>query len=336
MPNKLLTYGLSSWLIMLRRIPNFFRFINDNGKNHGRVRGEEAFLICLARLTSTKPLHDLVADFGRDYSWISRSFDAFVRWTERVHGWRLYDNLANWLTVLPRFAEAIRCKLWGYGVEFDPGTFTIFSFIDCTNKLINRVGAGPERDGVGAPRADPAMMLQQLYYDGWLGSCGIKYESVYLPCGMDCFVSKGDSSRHSDLYFLRESDINRKLMDIQHHQFANPVGNNPAWTLYKTYGDSAFGHMECLQSRQRVAGVLQENLRMENVAMSRLRESIEWSYGETSKIVAPSPVTSSIEQSIMSSSSAVNSLSPAHNAMPEHFTEFAKLSQRSTSSIFIC
>ena len=55
-----------------------------------------------------------------------------------------------------------------------------------------------------------------------------------------------------------------------------------------------------------------------------------------SKIVAPSPVTSSIEQSIMSSSSAVNSLSPAHNAMPEHFTEFAKLSQRSTSSIFIC
>ena len=154
------------------RIPIFFRFIDDNGKNHGRVRGEEAFLICLARLTSTKPLHDLVADFGLDYNWISRSFDAFVRWTERVHGWRLYDNLPNWLTELPRFAEAIRCKLWGYGVEFDPGTFTIFSFIDCTNKLINRVGARPERDGVGALRADPVMMLQQLYYNDWRGSCG--------------------------------------------------------------------------------------------------------------------------------------------------------------------
>ena len=185
---------------------------------------------------------------------------------------------------MPRFAEAIRCKLWGYGVEFDPGTFTIFSFVDCTNKLINRVGAGPERDGVGAPRADPAMMLQQLYYNGWLGSCDIKYESVYLPCVMGCFVSKGESSRHSDLYFLRESDINRKLMDIQHHQFANPVGNNPAWILYKSYRDSAYGHMECLQSRHRVAGVLQENLRMENVAMSRERESIEWSYGETSNL----------------------------------------------------
>ena len=98
-----------------------------------------------------------MADLGRDYSWLSRSFDAFVRWTERVHGWRLYDNLTYWLTELPRFAEAIRCKLWGYGVEFDPGTFTIFSFVDCTKKLINRVGAGPERDGVGAPRADPAM-----------------------------------------------------------------------------------------------------------------------------------------------------------------------------------
>ena len=39
--------------------------------------------------------------------------------------------------------------------------------------------------------------------------------------------------------------------------------------------------MECLQSRHRVGGVLPENLRMENVAMSRVRESIEWSYGET-------------------------------------------------------
>ena len=73
-------------------------------------------------------------------------------------------------------------------------------------------------------------------------------------------------------------------MDIQHHQFANPVGNNPAWILYKSFGDSTYGHMECIQSRHRVAGVLQENLRMENVAMSRERESIEWSYGETSNL----------------------------------------------------
>ena len=57
------------------RVPDFFRFIDDKGKNHGRVSGEEAFLICLARLSSTKTLHDLVADFGRDYSWITLSSD---------------------------------------------------------------------------------------------------------------------------------------------------------------------------------------------------------------------------------------------------------------------
>ena len=57
------------------RVPNFFRFIDDKGKNHGRVSGEEAFLIGLARLSSTKTLHDLVADFGRDYSWITLSSD---------------------------------------------------------------------------------------------------------------------------------------------------------------------------------------------------------------------------------------------------------------------
>ena len=34
------------------RVPKFFRFIDDNGKSHRRVRGEEAFLIGLARLSS--------------------------------------------------------------------------------------------------------------------------------------------------------------------------------------------------------------------------------------------------------------------------------------------
>ena len=33
------------------RVPNFFRFIDDDGKNHGRVSGEEAFLIGLACLS---------------------------------------------------------------------------------------------------------------------------------------------------------------------------------------------------------------------------------------------------------------------------------------------
>ena len=34
------------------RVPKIFRFIDDNGKSHGRVRGEEAFLIGLACLSS--------------------------------------------------------------------------------------------------------------------------------------------------------------------------------------------------------------------------------------------------------------------------------------------
>ena len=36
----------------LLRVPKIFRFINDNGKRHRIVRGEEAFLTGLARLSS--------------------------------------------------------------------------------------------------------------------------------------------------------------------------------------------------------------------------------------------------------------------------------------------
>jgi hypothetical protein len=100
-------------------MPEFFRFIDDRGHNHGRVSGEEAFLIGLARLSSTKTLHDLVSDFGRDYTWISRSFDAFVRWMEATHGRRLYDNLDYWVEHFPRMVESIRIKLSQMGVEFE-------------------------------------------------------------------------------------------------------------------------------------------------------------------------------------------------------------------------
>ena len=81
-----------------------------------------------------------------------------------------------------------------------------------------------------------------------------------------------------------------------------------------------------------IPGLLEASNRSErrSINIERLLQTI------LSKLVATSAVTSSIDQSIMSPSTAVISLSPAHTAKPERFAEFAKLSQRSTSSIFIC
>ena len=50
--------------------------------------------------------------------------------------------------------------------NFRASRHNIIAATSSQDQLINRVGAGPERDGVGALRADPVMMLQQLYYNG--------------------------------------------------------------------------------------------------------------------------------------------------------------------------
>ena len=45
-----------------------------------------------------------------------------------------------------------------------------------------------------------------------------------------------------------------------------------------------YGCNECLNLRHRTVGALPEHSRLENVTMSRVRENIEWSYGETSNL----------------------------------------------------
>ena len=110
--------------------------------------------------------------------WISQVFSYFVTWMESKHGWRLYDNLDYWIPHFDRFAEAIRVKvehLSDQELNFLPGEFRVALVTDCCNQIVSRPGSGPIRDGVGAPRADPAGWVQRVFYNGWLASYGMKY-----------------------------------------------------------------------------------------------------------------------------------------------------------------
>ena len=237
---------------------------------------EELFLVGLTRITSVTRLQDFERIFHRGHTWLSQVFSYFVTWMERKHGWRLYDNLNFWVPHFERFAEAIRSKavaLSGGQLNFVPDQFRIAMVTDCCNQIISRPGSGPAMDGPDAARRDPAGWLQRVFYNGWLADCGMKYGTVESPCGMTLFASSGESSRHSDLTWLANSDINSKLERVQTDYGINPDN------LFKMYGDSIFPWMSCLLSRYKGDDIT-EIERLENRVMSSCREHVEWHYGE--------------------------------------------------------
>lgn len=238
--------------------------------------GEELFLVGLLRISSVARLEDLEHIFHRNYTWISQDFSYFVTWMECKHGWRLYDNLEFWMPHFDRFAEAIRVKvehLSDQQLNFLPGEFRVAMVTDCCNQIVPRPGSGPARDGVGAPRADAAGWVQRVFYNGWLASCGMKYGTVEAPCGLTVFASSGLSSRHSDLTWLAESNINGKLERLQ---LDNGI---PPDNLFKMYGDSIFPWMSCLLSSYKGENISEIEI-LENAVMSSCREHVEWHYGE--------------------------------------------------------
>jgi DDE superfamily endonuclease len=238
--------------------------------------GEELFLVGLMRISSVARLEDIEHIFHRNYTWLSQVFSFFVTWIESRHGYRLYNNLDFWLPHFDRFSEAIRVKavaLSAGQLNFVPGGFRVAMVTDCCNQIISRPGCGPAHDGADAPRGDPAGWLQRVFYNGWLAACGMKYGTVESPCGLTVFASSGESSRHSDLTWLANSDINNKLERLQADSGIAPDN------LFKMYGDSIFPWMSCLLSRYRGEDIT-EIERLENEVMSSCREHVEWHYGE--------------------------------------------------------
>jgi DDE superfamily endonuclease len=230
----------------------------------------------MLRICSVQRLQDMEDTFGKPYNWISQVFNYFVIWMKRTHGWRLHANLSYWMPHLSRFSEAIRVKLTEISdgvLNYEAHAFKVCCVVDCCNQVIRRPGTGPIADGPNVPRADEAGWIQRVFYNGWLGDCGIKYGTVEAPCGMTMYASSGESSRHSDLQWLVDSNINGMFEDVQRANNINP--NN----FYKMYGDSIFPWMSCLLSRYRGENVSDIEL-LENRKMSSCRQHVEWHYGE--------------------------------------------------------
>ena len=89
----------------------------------------------------------------------------------------------------------------------------------------------------------------------------MKHGTVEAPCGLTVFAPSGFSSRHSDLTWLADSDINGNLERLQ---LDNEI---PPDNLFKMYGGSIFPWMSCLLSRYKGENI-SEVEKLENAVMS--------------------------------------------------------------------
>jgi hypothetical protein len=234
--------------------------------------GEEVYLFGLYRLVNLGKYsrRDIRDHFGfQDPSLCSRCFKMFLDHMTNQWGYLLTNNEGFWTPYLGSCARSIAEKCLEKGCWFDPATFAIFGFIDNTMNATCRPCGGPSEDGRDAPRYDP--LIQQAWYNGWKKLHGIKWQTVDLPNGMTYHAWGGFAVRHNDLFSLRHSDINDKIARAQILELVQ----------YYIYGDSAYATLDNSHIRARHNHEhLTVREKLENRALSSVREIIEWDYGE--------------------------------------------------------
>lgn len=247
-------------------------------RNGHKYFGEEVFLIGLYRLHFPNTTGDVMylEMFGMYHQRVSECFGIFLRHMMLNWSYLLLDNMNYWRESIPAFSEVIRKTIFRtHNCEFEPNNFCIFGFIDNTMNAMCRPGGGPVNDGVNAPRNDPD--LQRAWYNGWKKVHGMKYQTIDLPNGMNFHVYGPVSVRHNDLYTLHNSGID-DLLTVFQQGYINQ---------YCVYGDSAYTIFNLANVRARhnnEVNTLREIL--ENKAMSSARQTIEWDYGDVSKMWA--------------------------------------------------
>ena len=220
------------------------------------------------------------ARWGRGYKWLIHHL------ATKYNRILSFQGLQRWIDLFPIFAEKIRQSIARPkrhenpetgavthipGVIFQPGTFSIVGFVDCKDYKINVPHTGPAGDFPGATRREGWQQIQQAWYQRHGQKHAVRVLSFCLPNGLTAAVYGPTSARHHDRMLLSWSGIDNLLWNLQ---YGRPK--------YCFYGDHAYrGFSRCIRFRHFPAlfAPLTPRQRLENVALNRVRTSIEWSYG---------------------------------------------------------
>lgn len=211
-----------------------------------RARAIDALGICLRRMLFPHRWIDMAAMFGRAPSTLCHIFYFVVEHLEKEFGDLLYFDMARIVKNLNRYCHAISSK--------NPDVIRgVWGFIDGTVRPICRPGKG-----------------QESVYNGHKRVHAFKFQTVVAPDGIICHVYGPVDGRRHDIYMLRESGLMALLED------------NPAFHNKLIFGDPAYGCTNVFCSPFKGCRVNAPQHAV-NTAMSKVRISVEWSYGEITR-----------------------------------------------------
>lgn len=212
--------------------------------------GLEGLCILLKRLAYPCRYYDLVQRFARPVPELSMISNTVLDWIFDTHGFRLTSWNQPFLSpvYLERYADAIARK----GVPLK----NCFGFIDGTVRQICRPDAN-----------------QRVVYNGHKRVHALKFQSVAIPNGLIANLYGPVEGRRHDAGMLKDSN----LVSILERVAVTPAGQ----TLC-LYGDPAYPLRPNLIGPYRAGQVvvLTPNMMAFNKAMSSVRISVEWIFGD--------------------------------------------------------
>ena len=232
-------------LAIALRIPN--QFVCHQGTI---CNGLEGLCLLLRRLIYPCRYVDLIKRFARPVPELCMIFNTVLDWMYDAHGFRLTSWNQFFLApgYLEQYAQAVADK--GSPLR------NCFGFVDGTVRAIAR----PDKN-------------QRMVYNGHKRLHALKFQSVALPNGNIANLYGPVEGRRHDAALLRESNL---LADLER------IAYKPSGEPLCLYGDPAYPLRPQLMGsyRQGDVSVLTEEMKEFNKAMSSVRISVEWLFGD--------------------------------------------------------
>lgn len=214
--------------------------------------GLEAFCALLKRFAYPCRYADMVPIFGRPVPELSLMSNYMVDYLYNTYETLLHTFNQPWLA--PRQLEIFAAAISNKGAPLDH----CWGFIDGTVRPVCRPGRN-----------------QRVLYNGHKRVHAIKFQSIVAPNGMIANLYGPVEGRRHDSGMLAMSEL---LQQLQLHS-RSPNGNPLC-----VYGDPAYPLRVQLQGPFK--GNLNQQQKDYNKAMSQVRTSVEWVFGDISKYFA--------------------------------------------------
>lgn len=226
------------------------RFICSQGTV---CNGLEGLCMLLKRLAYPCRYFDMISTFARPVPELCMITNTVLDWMHDNHGFRLTSWNQPFLSriSLEQYSQAVARK----GAPLR----NCFGFVDGTVRPICRPGEN-----------------QRIVYNGHKRVHALKYQATAIPNGLIANLYGPIEGCRHDAGMLRESNL---LVDLERVAFS-PAGN-----VLCIYGDPAYPLRPNLMCPYRVGEVpvVTADMKAFNTAMSSVRVSVEWLFGEVSE-----------------------------------------------------